>query len=197
MTRGIKVDFITFLTPRTKSDDLMIKLNLLSKRVSKFSSSNTRYYVVNFKKVQEHIKDNLRYEEYRTLFLRRAFLMFSDQIAQKYYYDMLITGDSLGQVSSQTIKNIQAIDNATTLLVGRPLLGRNKNDIISLAKKIGTYQYSIMKGDDMCTMFTPKKPILNPKLEKVLDIKEQIEDYKNLFNKIIEEDIEIEEIENA
>ena len=197
MTRGVAVDFITFLNPITSTDNVLNKVKSLSKQVTKFAGTNTNHFIVDFKLVQGHIRDNLKFEEYRTTFLRRAFAEYGEYIAEDYGYKTLITGDALGQVASQTLENLNVVDQASKLLMSRPLLGRDKNSIIRIAKEIGTYDYSIMPGDDMCSDFTPKKPILKPNLEKSIRLAEEVENYDNLFAETKENFTEVIKVENV
>ena len=197
MTRGIRVDFITFLNPITSTDNVLNKVKSLSKQITKYSGSDTYHYIVDFKLVQSYIRDNLKYDEYRTTFLRRAFAKYGEFIAKDYGYQTLITGDALGQVASQTLENLNVIDEASKLLMARPLLGRDKNSIIKISKEIGTHDYSILPGDDMCSDFTPRKPILKPKFEKTIAIANELENYDELFEETKEKLTETIKVENV
>jgi len=107
--------------------------------------------------------------------MRRFMMQIAEQIARKFYYDCLITGESLGQVASQTIQAINATNDGIALPVLRPCIGLDKYQIIETAEKIGTYETSIEPYDDCCAMFTPKHPVTRPKLHKVLEEERRIE----------------------
>ena len=197
MTRGVAVDFITFLNPITSTENVMKKVTSLSKQVTLFAGNHTRHYIVDFKLVQGHIAKELKYEEYRTTFLRRAFAKYGEYLANEYGYQTLITGDALGQVASQTLENLNVIDEASKLLMSRPLLGRDKNSIIKISKQIGTHDFSIMPGDDMCSDFTPRKPILKPKFDKTIAIANEVENYDDLFAETKDNLMEVIKVENV
>jgi thiamine biosynthesis protein ThiI len=103
-----------------------------------------------------------RREQYRTLLFRRLMVEAGNLLAKKIDALVLVTGDSLGQVSSQTIHNISYLDRATAIPIFRPLIGLNKSEIVSYAKQIGTYETSLIPHDDACALFAPKHPIIKP-----------------------------------
>ena len=197
MTRGMSVDFITFLNPITGTDKVIEKVTKLAEQVSKFNGVKTRHFIIDFQLVQRHIRDNLKYSEYRTTMLRRSFMQYGEFLAGSYGYKAIITGDAIGQVASQTVEKLAAIDDATEMLVARPLVGMDKNSIIAIAKTIGTYDYSIMPGDDMCSNFSPKSPILLPKLEKVRQLASEIENYKEFFQEVRDDYTKESRIDNV
>lgn len=96
-------------------------------------------------------------------------MMLAERVAEENNCDMLITGESIGQVASQTVQGIVATDNAVDMPVMRPLIAMDKIDIIDAAKKIGTYETSIEPYEDCCTVFLPKHPVTKPKLSKILE----------------------------
>lgn len=125
-------------------------------------------YTVPFTEIQETIRKKCP-EEYFTLIMRRLMMRISERIARDKDCKALITGESLGQVASQTIAALGCTDAATTLPVFRPLIGMDKQEIVDISYKIDTYETSIEPYEDCCTVFTPKHPRTNPSLERVID----------------------------
>ncbi len=142
--------------------------------------NNLKVYFFPFSKIQSQIKTNIL-PKYRILLYRRAMFSIAQQIAEKENCKALITGESLGQVSSQTLSNIKITNDPVSIPVLRPLIGFNKEEIIKLAKKIKTFQISIRPQEDCCTLFTPKRATAEAKLneikqmEKRLNLKKTIE----------------------
>ncbi len=195
-TRGMNVSFITFLTPVTSTEETVHKIKSIAKRINDFNGVDQKLFIVDFSKIQQRIM-MLKKDEYRITLLRRYFVRFSEMISKKYGYDMLITGDSLGQVASQTIESLTMVDNATDMLIARPLISMSKNEIINIATKIKTLELSNLPGDDMCSAFTPDNPIIKPKKEVVLELEAEMTNIDELLNDVIENDIEIVEMKNV
>ncbi|BDU67450.1 MAG: putative tRNA sulfurtransferase [Candidatus Tyloplasma litorale] len=193
VTRGVNVSFITFLTPRTSEANVINKIKDLAIKVDEYNGIHGKIIFVNFEKVQEEIS-KLKDSSYRITLLRRFFVKFAQIISKKYGYKFLITGDSLGQVASQTPESMTQIDNATDQLIIRPLVSMSKNEIIRIAEKIGTYKISIRPGDDMCSLFTPKKPIIFPKKEMVQDLESKLTNMDDILFKILKEETRIIDI---
>jgi len=127
-----------------------------------------RLDVISVTEIQEHIKRNCR-EDYFTLLLRRFMMMLAEKTALEENCKALITGENLGQVASQTMGALCVSDSAVTKLpIYRPLLALDKEDIVKIARKIGTFDISIQPFEDCCTVFTPRHPVTNPVLENVL-----------------------------
>ncbi|NQX83404.1 MAG: tRNA 4-thiouridine(8) synthase ThiI [Mycoplasmataceae bacterium] len=198
ITRGINSSFIIFLTPRTSEFDTISKIKDLAKQVDKFNGNHGKLFFVNFEKVQEEIM-KLDDDSYRIILLRRYFMRFSELVSRKYGYKFLVTGDVLGQVASQTPESMEIIDQTIKKLIIRPLVSMTKNEIIKDAEAINTYKISIRPGDDMCSAFTPKKPIIFPKLYRVKELELQLGDMDNILEKVFNEDmrvINIKELKN-
>ena len=124
--------------------------------------------VISLTEIQETIKNNCR-EDYFTLLLRRFMMRLAEMTAKKLGAGAVITGESLGQVASQTMNALGVTNNAVeTLPVFRPLIAMDKEEIVQIARKIGTFEISIQPFEDCCTVFTPRHPVTNPILEKVL-----------------------------
>lgn len=163
--RGIKLTAIHFASPPYTSPRAEKKVVELLEKVSEFSG-NIKLFVVPFTKIQENIKKNCP-EEFFTLIMRRMMMKISEKIALNEGCEALITGESLGQVASQTLPAISCTDSVVSMPVFRPLIGMDKEEIVAVAKKIETYDISIQPFEDCCTVFVPKHPKTKPKTEKV------------------------------
>ena len=178
--RGVALEAIHFFSYPYTSDrakDKVIKLaGIVSEYVGKI-----KVHVVPFTEIQVQIRDKCP-EEYLTLIMRRFMMEISERIARENGCDALITGENLGQVASQTMLALGVTNDAVDMPVFRPLIGLDKNDIVEMAREIGTFDTSILPYEDCCTVFTPKRPATKPRLEKVikyqqlLDCEKLIED---------------------
>jgi thiamine biosynthesis protein ThiI len=126
-------------------------------------------------------------------------MKYGDFLSTFMKYDLFITGDALGQVASQTPKAMTAVDSVTNTLIARPLIGDDKNSIIFKGMEIETYDISIMKGEDMCSNFSPPSPVLSPNLQDVVLHDDKLKEAENLFDEINDnytERIELDENRN-
>ncbi len=196
ITRGINTSFITFLTPRTSESQTLSKIMDLAKQVDKYNGIHGKLFLVNFERVQERIM-KLDDSSYRITLLRRFFMRFAKIVSDKYKYKFVITGDSLGQVASQTPESMTVIDNATEQLIVRPLVSSSKNEIINIAEEIGTYEISIRPGDDMCSAFTPRNPIIFPKKYVVEKLENELGDLDDLLYSVLREDTRIIDLKDV
>lgn len=130
--------------------------------------------IVPFTHIQEEIRDKCP-EEYFTLLMRRFMMRISERIALQNDCKALVTGENLGQVASQTMEALRVTEECCTLPVLRPLIGMDKTDIIQIARKIGTFDTSILPYEDCCTVFTPRHPRTRPKLEEVLEVEKALD----------------------
>ena len=188
--RGIELTAVHFASPPYTSRRAEEKVEELLKRVSKYSGRMTMY-TVPFTKLQEEIRDKC-HEEYFTIIMRRFMMIIAQRLARKNECQALITGESLGQVASQTIGAIACTDNVCTMPVFRPLIGMDKEEIIEISRRIDTFDISIQPYEDCCTVFTPKHPRTRPVLENVLTEQNKI-DFEPLINEAIE-NVKITEI---
>ena len=180
--RGLKLTAIHFASPPYTSKRAEDKVVRLLRRVSRYAGKMTMY-TVPFTKIQETIKNECP-EELFTIIMRRLMMQISSRIAENNKCTALITGESLGQVASQTIGALSCTDDAVDLLVFRPLIGMDKQEIIDISYKIDTYDISIEPYEDCCTVFTPKHPRTRPVLEYVKAAQEKAD-----FEPMIEEAI--------
>jgi thiamine biosynthesis protein ThiI len=178
--RGIKLTAIHFASPPYTSRRAEEKVVRLLQKVSRYAGRMTMY-TVPFTKIQEKIKDECP-EELFTIIMRRLMMQISERIAADNDCSALITGESLGQVASQTIGALGCTDEATNMLVFRPLIGMDKQEIIDISYKIDTFNTSIEPYEDCCTVFTPKHPRTRPVLKYVKEAQQ-----KAGFDELIEE----------
>ena len=173
--RGIKLTAIHFASPPYTSERAHLKVEKLLKLVSRYSGS-MNMYTVPFTAIQEAIRDKCP-EELFTIIMRRLMMIISEKIAKDNDCTALITGESLGQVASQTIHAMSCTDEAADMLVFRPLIGMDKEEIIRISRKIGTFETSIEPYEDCCTVFTPKHPRTRPVLKFVKQAEEEADLY--------------------
>ncbi|MGN0452397.1 MAG: tRNA uracil 4-sulfurtransferase ThiI [Ruminococcus sp.] len=163
--RGVSLTAIHFASPPYTSERAEDKVQRLLKKVCRYAGP-IEMITVPFTKIQERIKDECPQELF-TIIMRRMMMMISSIIAEKYECSALITGESLGQVASQTISAIACTDEASAMSVFRPLIGMDKEEIVQISRKIDTFDISIEPFEDCCTVFTPKHPRTKPVLKFV------------------------------
>lgn len=182
MKRGIKLECLYFESPPHTS--LMAK-NKVIKLVEKLSEyqPNIKLHVVNFTNIQEGIYKNIN-GDYMITIMRRMMYRIGEAIMKKRKCLVLINGESVGQVASQTLTSMSVINNVTNVPVIRPVACLDKLEIIEISKKIDTYETSILPYEDCCTIFLPKHPVINPKLDKCIEY-EKLFNYEELINEAI------------
>lgn len=181
--RGVKVDCISFHSYPYTSIRSNEKIKELSDILSVYTGP-MKVYFVNILEIYRQIKEKCQ-EKNTTIIARRFMMKISEKIAQRDEYDCLVTGESLGQVASQTINSLRVIENSVDIPILRPLIGNDKTEIIDTARDIETYEISIQPYDDCCSIFSPDNPVTRPNLDNIL------EDEKNLdVEKLVEETIE-------
>ena len=163
--RGIELVAVHFASPPFTTELAEKKVMELLKKVAKYSGAITTY-VVPFTEIQQEIRKNCP-EEYFTIIMRRYMMKISEILAKHQNCSALITGESLGQVASQTMYALACTDAASSLPVFRPCIGMDKDEIVSLSRKIDTFETSILPYEDCCTVFTPKHPKTRAKLPDV------------------------------
>ncbi len=163
--RGLALDALYFESMPYTSDRAREKVASLAKILTEYCGP-IRMHVISLTKIQEAIRDNCE-EDYFTLLLRRYMMRLSCRMAEQCGASALITGESLGQVASQTMAAITVTEAAADRPVFRPLIGMDKEDIVRVSRKIGTFETSILPYEDCCTVFTPRHPKTQPVLEKV------------------------------
>ena len=162
--RGLVLTGIHFASPPYTSVRAEEKVHELMREVAEYAG-RMNLFVVPFTEIQEHIRDDCP-EELFTIIMRRMMMRVAEKIARQEDCGALITGESLGQVASQTLGAIQCTDAVAGLPVFRPLIGMDKNEIVDISRKIGTFDTSIEPYEDCCTIFTPRHPKLRPSVQK-------------------------------
>ncbi len=183
LKRGVKIEAIYFEAIPHTSLNAREKVINLAKELLKYSSS-FNLYIVPITKLQEEIYQKID-STYIITILRRMMYRISEQIARKHKDLILINGESIGQVASQTLTSMNAINEVVKIPVIRPVACFDKLEIIDIAKKINTYETSILPYEDCCTIFVPKHPVINPKQDKCVEYEQKI-NYEELIKETIE-----------
>ena len=180
--RGVKIEAIYFESPPHTSIEAKNKVKALAKKLAVYNNDIV-LHVINFTEIQEAIYKNIPHE-YLITIMRRMMYRISAIIASRRNAKILINGESIGQVASQTLTSMNAINEVVSMPVIRPLACFDKLDIIDIAQKIDTYETSILPFIDCCTIFVPKHPVINPSIEKCYEYEELIP-FKDLIYKAI------------
>lgn len=173
MKRGVRIDAIHFFSPPYTSEQSLQKVKDLVNELTKFGSS-IHLHVIPFTELQVLIKDTVPAEMLMTT-TRRMMMKIADRVREEIGALGLVTGESLGQVASQTLESLTAINAVTNTPILRPLISFDKLEIIDIAQQIGTYEISIKPYEDCCTVFTPANPKTRPKLERVTHFESQVD----------------------
>ena len=163
--RGVELEMVHFESPPYTSQQAQEKVIQLAQDLTPYCG-RMLIHVIPFTKIQEEIRRNCP-EEYFTLIMRRFMMRIAEAVAKKAGAHALVTGESLGQVASQTMMALGVTEDVTTMPVLRPLIGTDKVEIIRIAREIGTYETSILPYEDCCTVFTPRHPAIRPDIEAV------------------------------
>ncbi|MGN1194458.1 MAG: tRNA uracil 4-sulfurtransferase ThiI [Acutalibacteraceae bacterium] len=182
--RGLTLDAIHFAAEPYTSKRAELKVKQLASIVARYSG-RINFMVVPFTDIQVAIKDNCP-EELFTIIMRRMMMRIALKLAEKDGCKALITGESLGQVASQTIGALACTDAVSTMPVFRPLIGMDKEEIITIARKIDTFETSLLPYEDCCTVFTPKHPRTRPEIQYI-EKAEAAYDFEPLIEKAINE----------
>ena len=160
--RGVKIDAVYFHAPPYTSDRAKQKVVDLAKLVARYSGP-IPLHIVNFTDIQLYIYEKCPHEEL-TIIMRRYMMKIAEEIARKTEALALITGESIGQVASQTVQSLAATNEVCTMPVFRPVIGFDKQEIIDISQKIGTFETSIQPYEDCCTIFVAKHPVTKPNI---------------------------------
>ncbi len=163
--RGVKIDAVYFSAPPYTSERATQKVMDLAKIVSKYSGPIT-LHIINFTDIQLYIYDKCPHDEL-TIIMRRYMMRIAQTIAEQSGSLGLITGESIGQVASQTMQSLMATNDVCTMPVYRPLIGMDKQEIVELSEKLDTYETSILPYEDCCTIFVAKHPVTKPNLNVI------------------------------
>ena len=182
LKRGINVECIYFESPPHTALQARLKVEKLVNILTEYTP-NIKLHIINFTEIQEAIYKNCN-PTYMITIMRRMMYRISEKIAKKNKCHCIINGESIGQVASQTLTSTEVINSVTNFPVIRPVCCLDKLEIIALAKKIKTYETSILPYEDCCTIFLPKHPVINPKLDNCL--KEEAKfDYEKLIQECV------------
>ena len=180
--RGVKIEAIYFESPPHTSEAAKDKVIKLARVLAKYNTT-VKLHVINFTHIQETILRNIPYE-YLITIMRRMMYRISAIIAHNNKCNILINGESIGQVASQTLTSMRVINEVVKMPVIRPVACFDKLEIIDLAKRIGTYEISTLPYEDCCTIFVPDHPVINPSSIKASEYEELIP-YKELIHEAI------------
>ena len=189
--RGMRVDAIHFHSFPYTSVQAKQKVVSLAKIIKPYTHLK-KMFVVKFTEIQEEIHKHCK-SEYMITLMRRFMMRISERISNKFGYQAIITGESLGQVASQTVESLTSSNSVLkNVIVLRPLIAYDKEDAVELSRKIGAYETSILPYEDCCTVFLPEHPLIKPKLEKVIQEENKL-DIETLVEKAVNS-VEIIEI---
>lgn len=183
MKRGIVIDAVYFEAIPHTSLEAREKVITLCRKLSSYTN-HINLHIVNFTTIQEEIYKNCR-EDYCITIMRRMMYRIMEKLATKYNGLAIINGESVGQVASQTLTSMSVINSVTNMPVIRPLACLDKLEIMDIARKIETYETSILPYEDCCTVFVPKHPAINPKIETAIKEENKF-DYDRLINEAVD-----------
>ena len=183
MKRGIVIDCVYFEAIPHTSLEARNKVIELSKKLLEYTNS-INLYVVPFTEIQEAIYQNVTHD-YTITIMRRMMYRIMEKLVNKYHAHVIINGESIGQVASQTLTSMEVINSVTNIPIIRPVACLDKLEIIDISNKIDTYNISILPYEDCCTVFVPRHPVINPTLEKAIE-----EENKFNYNEMIDKTID-------
>ena len=189
--RGMELECIHFHSYPFTSEKSQEKVRDLAQILAKYCG-RVRLHKVNMLEIQKSIGLNCKDEE-MTIISRRFMMRIAERVAESRHCDALVTGESIGQVASQTIQGLTCTNASVKMPVFRPLIAMDKTEIIEVAQKIGTFETSILPEEDCCTVFSPKKPVRKPKLDRIEKSENKL-DVEKLIQDAID-NIEVEDIE--
>lgn len=179
LKRGVRIEGVYFESPPHTSEAAKNKVKELAKTLTNYSGY-IKLHIVNFTEIQEEIYKKIPHE-YLITIMRRMMYRITERLAKKNNAKVIINGESIGQVASQTLTSMNVINNVVSIPVIRPVACLDKLEIIDISKKINTYETSILPYEDCCTIFVPEHPVINPTLEKCEEY-EKLIDIDKLLN---------------
>ena len=183
--RGAALEAVHFHSHPYTSDRAKEKVIDLAKIISEYTGE-IKLHIVPFTDIQLDIIDKCP-KEYLTIIMRRLMMQIAERISIESGSLALITGESIGQVASQTMESLAVTDNAVNIPVFRPCIGMDKEEIVTISKKIDTYETSILPYEDCCTIFVPKHPKTKPSIAEIVEAEKLLTDPEGMMNKAIEE----------
>lgn len=180
--RGLRVECVHFQSPPYTSERALMKVEALCERLTPYCGA-IRFYCVKFTEIQEALQQNCP-EEYFTIIMRRLMMKIANIICERNKLGALITGESVGQVASQTLGALGCTDAVAAYPVFRPVIGMDKIEITEIARKIGTYETSVLPYEDCCTVFTPRHPKTRPTVREAEEAEGQF-DYSEMIERAL------------
>ncbi len=181
--RGVTLEALHFESFPYTSERAKEKVLELARLLCEYTT-HIKVHVISLTHIQEELRRACN-EDYFTILLRRYMMTLAERVARRNNCHALITGESLAQVASQTMKAIEATDSVVNIPVYRPCIGLDKEEIVSIARKIGTFETSILPYEDCCTVFTPKHPKTKPEMDRVIEEENKL-DFKALCDEAFE-----------
>ncbi|QKT05333.1 tRNA uracil 4-sulfurtransferase ThiI [Mycoplasma sp. OR1901] len=188
MKRGLKVDFLTFMTPPQTDQRTIDKIKGLVTTLSNYQVTSN-LLIADYSYLMNYISF-VSNESYKITLMRRSFYRIAEQIARKHNILAISNGDNLGQVASQTLESIYTIGSESSLPILRPLLTFDKNEIIKIARQINTHDTSIIKANETCELFAPKEPVTKPRIEVAKKLEEELNQIPELESDLLNSKIE-------
>jgi|SRR5690625_108016 len=188
MKRGVQIEMIHFHSPPFTSERAKQKIIDITQVLSEYSGGKIKIHLIPFTKLQQEIFKTMP-ERYGMTIMRRMMLRIGEIICNQQKILSMTTGESLGQVASQTLSSMNVINEVTNLPILRPLIAFDKDEIIQISKEVGTYEISIRPYEDCCTIFVPKSPVTNPKRDKVNYLEDKVD-----FSSFIDEAVQNTEV---
>lgn len=186
MKRGVRLECVYFDSPPHTSEEALNKVLTLAEKLSDYSNY-IKVHIIHFTDIQEAIYKNCP-KEYMITIMRRCMYRIAEMLAHRENCKCIVNGESIGQVASQTLTSMNAINEVVKMPVIRPVCCLDKLEIIDIAKKIGTYETSILPYEDCCTIFVPEHPVINPEKELAREYEEKFD-----YNALIKETIKTKE----
>ena len=183
LKRGVSIECLYFESPPHTSIEARNKVIKLASIINEYSGK-IKVHVVPFTKLQEEIYKKVPHD-YMITIMRRMMYRIAEKYAKMNKFKIIVNGESIGQVASQTLDSMNVINNVVSMPVIRPVACMDKLEIIDLATKIGTYETSILPYEDCCTIFVPKHPVINPKLDKAIMYENNL-NYEELVGECIQ-----------
>lgn len=193
LKRGVDLECLYFESPPHTSEMAKDKVVKLASIINKYSG-NIKVNIVPFTMIQETIYRNVK-SEYVITIMRRMMYRIALEVCKRKGFEVIFNGESIGQVASQTLSSMNVINNVCNIPVIRPVACMDKLEIIKIAKEIGTYETSILPYEDCCTVFVPKHPVINPKIDKC-ELYESTFDYDPLIKEAVDNIEVISNLEN-
>jgi thiamine biosynthesis protein ThiI len=185
MKRGIKITALHFFSFPYTGEQSKKKVIDLSEKIAMYNQNDIQLLIVNFTAIQETIWEHCP-EKFRVTIMRRMMLRITERIAKREGALAIITGESVGQVASQTLESMSVIGQSCSMLQLKPLVGMDKTEIIDRARKIDTYDISILPFEDCCSLFVPRHPVTRPALNQVIKAEEG-SDWETLIEQAVDE----------